>query len=113
MIRYHGEPYEGSDDHANDMMRAEERKKPEPVTKEDDAPPPPLCVWCSAPWDDDMVKVFASTEVELGWYRGEIDGVNVKVDIDVTCSKCKRLVYRKEVSRPACDWHGDMREELK
>jgi hypothetical protein len=74
-------------------------------------PPPPLCVWCSAPWDDDMVKVFASTKVEQGWY-GELEGVDLYVNIDVTCSKCKRLVYRKEVSRLQCGGYGDTREEL-
>lgn len=76
----------------------------------DEKPPPPLCVWCSAPWDDDMVKVFAKTEVETGYY-GNMEGVDVVVDIDITCSKCNRLVYRKEVSR-LCSAYGDSREEL-
>lgn len=26
MIRYHGEPYQGSDDHANDIIRSEQRR---------------------------------------------------------------------------------------
>jgi hypothetical protein len=58
--------------------------------------PPPLCVFCNAPWTDDMVKVLAATEVERGYYEGEIDGVETVINIDVTCSSCKRLVYRKE-----------------
>lgn len=27
MIRYHGAPYEGSDDHANDLLAAEQRRR--------------------------------------------------------------------------------------
>jgi hypothetical protein len=60
-------------------------------------PPPPLCVYCSAPWTDDMLKVYATADMDFGYYPGDfsIDGVDVV--IDVTCSSCGRLVYRKEV----------------
>lgn len=63
-------------------------------------PPPPLCVFCSAPWTDDMVKVLAASEVELGYYEGDIDGVETKINIDgrrytwhtqVTSSKVAKL----------------------
>lgn len=57
---------------------------------------PPLCVFCNAPWTDDMINVSAKAEMESGYYGDtwvdHIDGV-----IDITCSTCKRLVYRKEV----------------
>ncbi len=43
-----------------------------------------------------MLKVFASSELESGYYEGEIDGVETTVTIDVTCSTCGKLVYRKE-----------------
>lgn len=65
------------------------------------SPPPPKCVWCNAPWTDDMLKVFASTEVENGYYEGDYSLTTTDVVIDVTCSTCKRLVYRKEITVPA------------
>jgi len=69
------------------------RKKPV------DAPPPPLCVFCNAPWTDEMLKVLAETETEPGYY-GETYVVGTDITIDVTCSSCKRLVYRKECRVP-------------
>ena len=59
-------------------------------------PPPPLCVFCSAPWTDDMLKVSAEAEMEDGWY-GERYLNHIDIVIDVTCSSCKRVVYRKEI----------------
>lgn len=59
--------------------------------------PPPLCVWCSAPWTDGMVKIFADAEMYHGYYEGDISVERITVDIEVTCSSCKRLVYKKEL----------------
>lgn len=59
---------------------------------------PPLCIWCSKPWSDDMVKVLASSEIEYGYY-GDVDAVNTTINIDVVCDGCHRLVYRKEVTK--------------
>lgn len=64
---------------------------------EDVAIPPPLCVWCSAPWTDDMMKVSAEAEMYHGYYEGDVSVDFIDVTVDVTCSTCKRLVYRKEV----------------
>lgn len=61
--------------------------------------PPPLCVWCSAPWTDDMLKVSAEADIEWGYYPGDAYVDSVDVSIDVTCSSCKRLVYRKEIRK--------------
>lgn len=58
----------------------------------------PLCVFCSAPWTDEMIKVLASTEIEHGYY-GVIEGVDVSFNIDIECEGCKRLIYRKECTR--------------
>ncbi len=60
-------------------------------------PPPPLCVFCNAPWTDDMLKVFATANEYHGYYEGDIFVESVDAVIDVTCGSCKRLVYRKEL----------------
>lgn len=58
---------------------------------------PPLCVFCSAPWTADMIKVEAEVGLETGYYGDTyLDGEGVAV-VDITCSSCKRLVYRKEI----------------
>lgn len=62
------------------------------------SPPPPLCVFCNAPWTDDMLKVFAQAEIEDGYYEGEYYLRDVDVSIDVKCSSCGRLVYKKEIT---------------
>jgi len=59
-------------------------------------PPPPLCVWCKAPWDDDMLKVYCEADVTFGDY-GSVDGI--ETTIDVTCNSCNRLVYRKHIQQ--------------
>ncbi|MDP3938240.1 MAG: hypothetical protein Q8R92_08900 [Deltaproteobacteria bacterium] len=61
----------------------------------DEKIPPPLCVFCSAPWTDDMMQVYAKADLEVGYY-GDVDGVQIDMTIDVTCSSCNRVVYRKE-----------------
>lgn len=55
----------------------------------------PICVFCNAPWTDDMIKVMAASEIETGWY-GDPAAVNTDATIDVTCSNCGRTIYRKE-----------------
>lgn len=57
---------------------------------------PPLCVFCSAPWTPDMIKVSAEAELEYGYY-GDAWVEKIDAVIDITCSSCQRLVYRKEV----------------
>ncbi len=66
--------------------------------------PKPLCVFCSKPWTDEMVQVSASAELEHGYYPGEIDGCEIDTVIDVICSSCDRLVYRKECRTKATSW---------
>lgn len=60
-------------------------------------PPPPLCVFCNAPWTDDMVKILAEACIEHGYYEGDFYLEHIDTVVDVTCSTCNRLVYRKEV----------------
>lgn len=64
---------------------------------DDDVIPPPLCVFCSAPWTDEMLTAQARTEIENGYYEGEYYIQSADVTLDVACSTCKRLVYRKEI----------------
>jgi hypothetical protein len=66
--------------------------------REEPDPPPPLCVYCSAPWTDAMVKVGAACELEDGHYGGSwVD--RIVVNIEAHCESCTRLVYRKEVTQ--------------
>lgn len=58
---------------------------------------PPLCVFCNAPWTEDMIKVSAEVELENGYYGDTYLSGNGVVNVDITCSTCKRLVYRKEI----------------
>lgn len=65
-------------------------------TKEPD-PPPPLCAFCSAPWTPDMVTLQNDyADIEYGYYDS-VDAITADFTIDIHCSTCKRLVYRKEI----------------
>ena len=72
--------------------------------------PPPLCVWCSAPWTEDMMAVYACADVEEGYYGG-VDRVAATVIIEVTCSSCKRVVYQKECCGNVDHW-GDQLDRI-
>jgi hypothetical protein len=63
----------------------------------------PLCVFCSSPWTDDMIKTLHSTEVETGYY-GTLEGVDLEELIDITCTSCNRLIYRKEIRKRMCPY---------
>lgn len=58
--------------------------------------PKPLCVFCGAPWTDEMIKVSAQAKLELGFYPDDISVAEIAVKIDIICSSCDLLVYRKE-----------------
>lgn len=60
----------------------------------------PICGFCNAPWTDDMLKLQAEADEDWGYYPGDhcIDGIDATVDI--VCSSCNRLIYRKEIRVP-------------
>lgn len=65
--------------------------------KQEPDPPPPLCVYCSAPWTDDMVKASIVADTETGYYGESLSSNHGWAYIDVNCASCKRLVYRKAI----------------
>lgn len=53
----------------------------------------PLCIWCSAPWSDDNVKledIYASNGCDTCGY-----GQTVSASLVVTCHSCKKVMYQK------------------
>lgn len=55
----------------------------------------PICVFCNARWTDDMLAIYAEADEEGDYYGGSYV-VGVDCAIDITCSSCERLIYRKE-----------------
>ena len=58
----------------------------------------PICVFCSAPWDDAMIRVY---DVDARHGEGSYDfgPEHERATIDISCSSCERLIYRKEYRR--------------
>ena len=57
-------------------------------------PPPPLCVFCSAPWTDEMVQLLDVSSTSGCPSCGY--GAGVEATLKIVCSSCDRLVYEKE-----------------
>lgn len=57
----------------------------------------PICGFCNAPWTDDMLRLMAEADIENGYYEGDYYVNGVDAVIDITCSSCTRLIYRKEL----------------
>jgi hypothetical protein len=51
-----------------------------------------------------MFKIYVQTEVEHGYYEGDIAGVDATVNMDINCSSCGRLIYQKEVYARTGGW---------
>jgi hypothetical protein len=54
----------------------------------------PICVFCNAPWTDDMIRVY---DVDASHRAGSYDvgPEDQQATVDITCTNCKRLIYRK------------------
>ena len=57
--------------------------------------PRPLCPFCSAPWTDDMINVF-DIDARHGHGSYDFGPEDQRATIDITCTSCERLIYRKE-----------------
>lgn len=55
----------------------------------------PLCVFCSAPWTDEMILI-EDIDAQHGEGSYGFGPENQRATLDITCSTCKRLIYRKE-----------------
>ena len=56
----------------------------------------PICGFCNAPWTDNMIRLWAEADLEYGYYNDcTVEGIDTCIDI--TCSSCERLIYRKEI----------------
>jgi hypothetical protein len=55
----------------------------------------PICVFCNAPWTDDMITVL---DIDASHGEGSYDfgPENQQATVNITCSNCKRLIYRKK-----------------
>jgi hypothetical protein len=60
----------------------------------------PICVFCNAPWTDDMIRVY---DIDASHGEGSYDfgPKDQQATVDITCASCKRLIYRKEYRE---DW---------
>lgn len=60
----------------------------------------PICVFCNAPWTDDMIRVY---DIDASHGEGSYDfgPEHQCATVDITCSNCERLIYRKEYRE---DW---------
>lgn len=55
----------------------------------------PICVFCNAPWTDDMIRVY---DIDASHGEGSYDfgPEDQRATVDIICGSCDRLIYRKE-----------------
>lgn len=68
----------------------------------------PICVFCNAPWTDDMIRVF-NVDARHGQGSYDFGPEDERATIDITCTSCERLIYRKEYrAGPNTGYRGDL-----
>ncbi len=55
----------------------------------------PICVFCNAPWTDKMIQVY-DVDARHGYGSYDFGPEDQQATVDIRCSTCKRLIYRKE-----------------
>ena len=55
----------------------------------------PICGFCNAPWTDDMIRVF-DIDARHGADSYDFGPEDQQATVDITCTSCDRLIYRKE-----------------
>ena len=55
----------------------------------------PICVYCNAPWTDEMITVY-DIDVKRDYGSYDFGPYDQRATVDITCSTCRRLIYRKE-----------------
>lgn len=55
----------------------------------------PICVFCSEPWTDDMVRVY-DVDAQHGRDSYDFGSENMEATLEIKCTSCERLIYKKE-----------------
>jgi hypothetical protein len=65
-----------------------------------------LCVYCNKIWDAEMQETLAVAE---GSYTPDCVGSKIYGSVDIYCTNCKKLVYKKEISQGCkiLDWEKE------
>lgn len=53
----------------------------------------PLCPYCSEPWTDEMIRLEVD---EYGGLCPSCGPESPDIILEIICSKCKKLIYKKE-----------------
>lgn len=55
----------------------------------------PVCVFCSVPWTDRMIRVF-DVDAQHGEGSYDFGPENMEATVEIVCGACERLIYKKE-----------------
>ena len=55
----------------------------------------PICVFCNAPWDDAMIRVY-DVDAQHGGGSYDFGPENTEATVEIKCYACGRLIYKKE-----------------